>query len=121
MAFSPDRRTLVTVSSDHTVILWDLTDRSQPRRLGQPLTGHAGSVTSVALALKGNILGTGGSDATVTLGDLTNLNQLRAHVTERACSILGCGLTRDEWDRYIPGLPDRDTCPLRTAETGGSR
>lgn len=47
LAFSPDGRTLATSSGDVTVILWDLSDRTQPRRLGQFLagTGHLGRVS----------------------------------------------------------------------------
>jgi tryptophanyl-tRNA synthetase len=57
---------------------------------------------------------------TVTLCDRTDLNQLRDPVTERACSILGCGLTRDEWARASRDCPTGIPA-LRTAETGGSR
>ncbi|MCA1702337.1 MAG: TIR domain-containing protein, partial [Actinobacteria bacterium] len=39
MAFSPEGQTLVTVD-EGMVLVWDLTDRSNPRRLGAPLTGH---------------------------------------------------------------------------------
>lgn len=38
MAFSPDGRTLVTISSDNA-IYWDISDRAQPRRLTQPPGG----------------------------------------------------------------------------------
>jgi WD40 repeat protein len=69
-------------------------------------------VTAVALAPDGNILATGGSDATVILWNLTDLNQLRDHATQRACAITGGGLDRTEWARYIPGLPYQDTCPV---------
>ncbi|MGH3569345.1 MAG: TIR domain-containing protein, partial [Pseudonocardia sp.] len=47
VAFAPDGRTLATGSEDNTVILWDLTDRARPGRLGQPLTDHTGWVNSV--------------------------------------------------------------------------
>jgi hypothetical protein len=37
MALSPDGHTLATASLDQTSILWDLTDRTQPRQFGPPL------------------------------------------------------------------------------------
>jgi len=33
VAFAPDGHTLATASDDKTVLLWDLTDLTRPRRL----------------------------------------------------------------------------------------
>ncbi len=110
VAFAPDGTTLATGDTDGTVILWDLTDPAQPRRLGQPLTGHTGPVYSVAFAPDGTTLATGGDDGTVILWDLTGLNDLMDHAVERACSITVRGLDHEEWARYMAGLPYQDTC-----------
>ncbi|MDQ4033004.1 MAG: TIR domain-containing protein [Actinomycetota bacterium] len=111
VAFAPDGRTLATAGDiDGAVILWDLTDPAQPQRLGQPLTGHTGSVLSVAFAPDGRTLVTTGDDGAVSLWDLTALNDLRNHAVERACSVTERGLDRDEWARYVSGLPYQDTC-----------
>jgi WD40 repeat protein len=77
VAFAPDGHTLATASADRTVLLWDLTTREQPRRLGPPLTGHTSSVVSVAFAPDGHTLATASYDRTVLLWDLTTREQPR--------------------------------------------
>jgi eukaryotic-like serine/threonine-protein kinase len=72
VAFSPDGHTLATGGDDKTAILWDLTDRTAARRLGQPLTGHSGTVFSVAFSPDGHTLAAGNADRTVLLWDLTD-------------------------------------------------
>src|SRR5262249_43204787 len=72
---------LATGSDDHTVILWDVTDPSQPQRLGQPLRDPA-PVLSVAFSPDERTLATS-SDAptsdpsTVTLRDIGERAQPR--------------------------------------------
>jgi WD40 repeat protein len=115
VAFSPDGHTLA-VSNDKTVILWDITNPTRPIQQGSPLTGHAEDVTSVVFSPAGHILVTTSAGPVLTLPliilwDLTGLNYLRDHITERACSLTGRGLNPDEWIRYIPGLAYQKTCP----------
>jgi WD40 repeat protein len=110
VAFAPDGNTLATTSSDATVILWDVTDRNRPRRLSQPLTGHNNTVIAVAFAPDGNTLASGSVDQTAILWDLADLNNLRRHAAERACSLTQRGLDREEWARYVRGLPYQETC-----------
>jgi WD40 repeat protein len=55
--FSFDGRTLATGSQDGTVLSWDMTNQTRPRRLGQPLRLNA--VCSVAFSPDGRTLATG--------------------------------------------------------------
>jgi WD40 repeat protein len=110
MTFTTDGRTLATASTGHTVTLWDLSDPTHPRRLGPPLTRHHNIESALAFAPDGRTLATGSSDHTVILWDLSELDKLRRHAVERACSLIRGGLDRDEWARYVPGLPYQSTC-----------
>jgi WD40 repeat protein len=50
VVFSQVGRILAIGSDDNTVLLWDLTDRGTPRRLGRHLLAFNGQVNSVMFA-----------------------------------------------------------------------
>ncbi|MEU2390327.1 hypothetical protein [Streptomyces sp. NPDC007369] len=65
--FSPDGRTLASVSRDRTLVLWD----PQSRRRTAALTGHATWLRTVAFSPDGRTLATGGDDNNAVLWDMT--------------------------------------------------
>jgi WD40 repeat protein len=77
VALAPDGRTMAIGGDGRTVVLWDLTDRHRPRRLGQPLTGHTNAVSAVVFAPDGHTLAAASDDETVILWDLTHRDRPR--------------------------------------------
>jgi WD40 repeat protein len=130
VAFSPDSATLARAGGDElgifggkgTVTLWDLADRRAPRQIGRPLETDSRSVNSVAFspdritlaggsgAFKPDGSSEGSHEGSVVLWDLTSLAVLRADPVAAACRRVGQAPTEEEWRRYIPSLPYRDTC-----------
>ena len=71
VAFSPDDRLLATAAADGTVRLWDISDPTRPRQLGQPLTKLADAVYQVTFSPDGRVLAASGEDGDVRLWDVT--------------------------------------------------
>jgi WD40 repeat protein/energy-coupling factor transporter ATP-binding protein EcfA2 len=103
VAFSPDGHTIATASYDRTARLWDVSDPRHPNPLGT-LTGHTNTIYSVAFSPDGHTLATGSTDTTARLWE-TNVESVAAQI----CTITPT-ITKDEWDRYLPGLAYRPPC-----------
>ena len=71
VAFSPDRKILVSGTGDGKIWLWNLTDPARPTRLGQPLAAPSGFAGPVAFSPDGKILAASG-DREVWLWNLTD-------------------------------------------------
>ena len=106
LAFAPDGRTLAVADAVGTVALWDVGDPGRPHLLGPVLTdGGAG----VRFRPDGTLV-VGRSRGGIALWDLAFADAARADPTAVACAIVREGLTRDEWQRYVPALEYRETC-----------
>jgi hypothetical protein len=114
MAFSPDGHTLASGSDDNTAVLWDLTDRSAARRLGQPLTGNNG-LLSVGFSPDGNTLAIE-NNGEVLLWDLTALITLHNDPLRAACARGHCCIDPPSRAQQILRIPEADV-GSRTAAT----
>ncbi|WP_317787096.1 TIR domain-containing protein [Actinoplanes sichuanensis] len=68
--FSPDGKTVMTGSYDHTAMLWDVTDPAAPRRL-TTLTGHEYKVSAVAFSQDGKTVATAEDGSWAILWDVS--------------------------------------------------
>jgi len=99
--FDPQGRTLATAATDGTVRLWDLASQHQ---LGVALPGpEQWSVLAFNPA---------GTDLVAFYGDGTGLvwDVDPDRWKQRACTIAGGPLTRDEWEELLPGRRYEPAC-----------
>jgi WD40 repeat protein len=110
-AFNPDGRTVVTVSADGRVHVWDALTGSP---LGEPLS-HPGSVTAVGFRPDGKILVTGGADGTVRFWNATTWNPLGIELRHGG-KVLAVAFGTD--DHTVATAGSDGTAQLWDAETG---
>jgi WD40 repeat protein len=105
VAFSPDGTTLAIVTRNGTVGLWNTATHHQE---GASLTG--GGITQVAFSQNGATLALANTGSTVQLWNPAH-NVSPEHLSKSICAKAGRGLTRAEWDRYIPSVSYQKYCP----------
>ncbi|SNX88784.1 WD40 repeat protein [Streptomyces sp. TLI_55] len=110
MAFSGDGRTLATTNLTKTLLLWDVTDASNPHQLAAPLPMPGQQVSGVEFSPDGKGLATISFEGRAALWDLTGGTDLLDHAAAHACAITGSGLDHAAWSRYVHALSYRPTC-----------
>ena len=89
VSFSPDGRTLASVSSDGDVHLWDVETQTQIDRL----EGHTGGINSVSFSPDGKTLASGSHDGAVRLWDVET--QTGIAIRESNSSVLSVSFSPD--------------------------
>jgi WD40 repeat protein len=100
--FSPDSQWLATAAEDNTIRLWN---PSEPQAAPVILQGHNSAVGPLAFSADGHWLLSGSTDARLWRVNGEDLSAV-------ACRTAGRNLTTEEWQRYLPGKPYHQTCPL---------
>jgi WD40 repeat protein len=80
LAFSSDKKYIVSGSADKTIKIWDLISRQE----SQTLTGHKLAVSAVAFSSDGKLLASGSADKTIKIWSLASgesIQQLTGHGT----------------------------------------
>jgi hypothetical protein len=118
--FSADGHTLDTANGNgNGTVLWDLTDRNQPRQLGLSFMGPTvfspdghtlATAGTVSRDLTDRTLSEPFETTAVILWDLTPLEELRRNAVRVACARAGGPLNKATWEVYAPGVNYQDTC-----------
>jgi WD40 repeat protein len=104
VAFGPDRRTLAATTRSGQVWFWDVSAPDQPHTVAI-LTASDAAVWAVGFSPDGHTVATGGSDRTVRIWET---DPKRA--TELICAVGGDAISKEEWGKYVPGVPYRPVC-----------
>ncbi|MBA8924375.1 WD40 repeat protein [Kutzneria viridogrisea] len=104
IVFSPDGHLAATSSADRSVRLWDVTDPRAPVEAGT-ISGLTGAVYGIAFSPNGHTVATGGADHTTRLWEADV-----QHAAARICALARPGLSRAEWDTYLPGVDYSPPC-----------
>ena len=107
VAFSPDGKTFVTGDSVGGVGVWNAANWQQFADLTE-----SGAVSSLTFAPHDQVLAIASLNGNIVLlrQNLTNLTPLL--FTHLICDKVRVEMTQAQWEKYAPGQPYQETCPL---------
>lgn len=104
LATDPDITRLAAGTADGQIWVWDITNPAAPSSVSA-LSAHGDSVNDMVYGPRGHHL-TAAGNAEVLQVWLTDADA----VAEDLCRFPAAQLTREEWDRYLPGTEYRPPC-----------
>ncbi|MFJ5262111.1 hypothetical protein ACIQAC_16765 [Streptomyces sp. NPDC088387] len=105
LAFSPDGKILAVGFEDGFTSLWDTTSH---QRIGSPLPSAGDTVRALAFSPDGSKLHRVGAHTPPRTYDITP-----DRAAEAVCRRVIDGLSPADWQRHLPDLPYRESCPHR--------
>lgn len=111
MDVSPRGLEVAAVTNDAKVVIWDSSSLSLPRQLGDPVPTGKVSLVGLSFGHDGSYLVGARSAGMIEVWGLQPLESLRRDLLHHACARAVDGLSRDDWERYVPGLAFQRTCP----------
>ncbi|MEU1447226.1 nSTAND1 domain-containing NTPase [Streptomyces mirabilis] len=102
LAFSPDGRTLAVAGAEGTLRLWDVASN---RPLGGPLRTPGDSLLALHFSRDGGTLYAAGAHEPLQKYEIGP-----SRVVADVCNRAGAGLSRADWETYLPSIPYRKTC-----------
>ncbi|MDG6107135.1 hypothetical protein Daura_32365 [Dactylosporangium aurantiacum] len=104
VTFDPTGGTLATASTDGTVWLWDVTTPARATVVATLGRADPAYYTAV-FSPDGAVLAAGSDDGTTRLWGTDP-----ARAAAEVCRTAGVGISRAEWDQYVPGAPYSPPC-----------
>ncbi|WP_248959979.1 caspase, EACC1-associated type [Sphaerisporangium perillae] len=106
-AFSHTGHLLAVVDPRSSVVIWDVTDHANPHQVAT-MTSE-GSNSPITFSSDDGTLVVGGG-GTIHLWNVARIRDAVTQPVQRACSTVRRGLTEQEWQVHVVGLPFRKTC-----------
>jgi WD40 repeat protein len=111
VAISQDGNLLASGGTDGTLLLWDISNPGEPRRLGMSLEQYADVINKIVFNPNG-LMASSSYDGSLMLWDM-NLDSW----INIACSVAHRNFTRIEWERYGLAESYRATCTQWSLES----